>query len=161
MNVEPRKMLVTSALPYANGPIHLGHLVEYLQTDIWVRFQKLIGNDCIYVCASDAHGTPIMLRARKDGVDPETLVEDFRQQHHRDFAAFHIDFDNYYTTHSDENRELVENIYERLVSADLIERRNILQAYDEEAGMFLPDRFLRGTCPKCQSVNQPGTLPFL
>ncbi len=156
MTDKPRKILVTSALPYANGPIHLGHLVEYLQTDIWVRFQKLIGNECLYICASDAHGTPIMLRARQDGVDPEKLVEEFRQQHHRDFAAFHIEFDNYYSTHSEENRELVEQIYARLVKNELIERRTILQPYDEEAGMFLPDRFLRGTCPKCAAQDQYG-----
>ena len=156
MPEKPRKILVTSALPYANGPIHIGHLVEYLQTDIWVRFQKLIGNDCTYICASDAHGTPIMLRARKEGIDPEDLVERYRTEHQRDFAGFHIAFDNYHSTHSEENRELVEQIYARLVENDLIDRRTIQQAYDEEAGMFLPDRFLRGTCPRCDAPDQYG-----
>jgi methionyl-tRNA synthetase len=156
MPEKPRKILVTSALPYANGPIHIGHLVEYLQTDIWVRFQHLIGNDCTYICASDAHGTPIMLRARTEGIDPEVLVERYRTEHQRDFAGFHIAFDNYHSTHSEENRELVEQIYARLVEKDLIERRTIQQAYDEEAGMFLPDRFLRGTCPRCDAPDQYG-----
>ena len=156
MPEKPRKLLVTSALPYANGPIHIGHLVEYLQTDIWVRFQKLIGNDCTYICASDAHGTPIMLRARKEGIDPEELVERYRTEHQRDFAGFHIAFDNYHSTHSEENRKLVEQIYARLVDNNLIERRTIQQAYDEEAGMFLPDRFLRGTCPRCDAPDQYG-----
>lgn len=156
MPARPRKMLVTSALPYANGPIHLGHLVEYLQTDIWVRFQKLMGHDCTYICASDAHGTPIMLRARDEGIAPEVLVERYRAEHQRDFAAFHIAFDNYYSTDSDENRELVELIYKRLEDRGLIARRTIQQAYDEEAGMFLPDRFLRGTCPKCGAEDQYG-----
>jgi methionyl-tRNA synthetase len=156
MSEKPRKLLVTSALPYANGPIHIGHLVEYLQTDIWVRFQKLIGNNCTYICASDAHGTPIMLRARKEGIDPEDLVERYRTEHQRDFAGFHIAFDNYHSTHSEENRQLVEHIYSQLVKNDLIDRRTIQQAYDEEAGMFLPDRFLRGTCPSCDAPDQYG-----
>jgi methionyl-tRNA synthetase len=152
----PRKLLVTSALPYANGPIHIGHLIEYLQTDIWVRFQKLMGNQCTYICASDAHGTPIMLRARKEGIEPEELVERYRTEHQRDFAAFHIEFDNYHSTHSTENHELVEQIYARLSANDLIETKTIKQAYDEEAGMFLPDRFLRGTCPRCKAEDQYG-----
>ncbi len=156
MPEQNRKLLVTSALPYANGPIHIGHLVEYLQTDIWVRFQKSIGNDCIYICASDAHGTPIMLRARKEGIDPEELVERYRAEHQRDFSSFHIQFDNYHSTHTEENRELVEQIFARLVENDLIETRTIQQAYDEEAGMFLPDRFLRGTCPRCDAPDQYG-----
>ena len=153
---KSRKLLVTSALPYANGPIHIGHLVEYLQTDIWVRFQRLVGNDCTYICASDAHGTPIMLRARKEGIEAEALVERYRVEHQRDFAAFGIAFDNYHSTHSEENRVLVEEIYARLSKNDLIERRTIQQAYDEEAGMFLPDRFLRGTCPRCKAEDQYG-----
>jgi len=153
---KTRKMLVTSALPYANGPIHIGHLVEYLQTDIWVRFQKLMGHQCTYICASDAHGTPIMLRARKEGIEPEQLVERYRAEHQRDFASFHIKFDNYHSTHSDENRELVEQIFGRLTESNLIDRRTIKQAYDEEAGMFLPDRFLRGTCPRCGAEDQYG-----
>ncbi len=156
MSQSPRKLLVTSALPYANGPIHIGHLVEYLQTDIWVRFQKLTGQDCLYICASDAHGTPIMLRARQENIDPEILVENFRHEHQKDFADFHIAFDNYHSTHSEENRELVEDIFAKLDSKNLIERRTIEQAYDESAGMFLPDRFLKGTCPKCGARDQYG-----
>ena len=151
-----RRILVTSALPYASGPIHMGHLVEYIQTDIWVRFQRLIGNECVYVCASDAHGTPIMLKARNEGVEPEELVERFRVEHHRDLAAFHVEFDNFYTTHSEENRELVEGIYRRLRDKGLIHSRTIEQAYDEQAGMFLPDRFVRGTCPHCGAEDQYG-----
>jgi len=151
-----RDMLVTSALPYANGPIHMGHLVEYIQTDIWVRYQRLIGNRCTYVCASDAHGTPIMLSARNDGVSPQELVAHFRADHERDLARFFVSFDNFYTTHSEENRELVERIFTRLDAADLIEKRTIEQAYDEQAGMFLPDRFVRGTCPMCGAPDQAG-----
>ena len=156
MSEQIRTILVTSALPYANGPIHIGHLVEYLQTDIWVRFQKSMGHNCTYICASDAHGTPIMLRARKEGIEPEELVARYREEHQRDFAGFHIQFDNYHSTHSDENRELVEMIYGRLLEQNLIDRRTIKQAYDEEAGMFLPDRFLRGTCPRCGAEDQYG-----
>jgi methionyl-tRNA synthetase len=151
-----RRILVTSALPYASGPIHMGHLVEYIQTDIWVRFQRLIGNECVYVCASDAHGTPIMLKARNEGVTPEELVEHFRVEHEQDFGKFLIEFDNFYTTHSDENRKLVEMIYTRLKDKGLIHTRTIEQAYDAEAGMFLPDRFVRGTCPHCGAEDQYG-----
>ncbi len=153
---KPRKILVTSALPYANGPIHMGHLVEYIQTDIWVRYQRLRGNDCTFICASDAHGTPIMLSARTAGVSPEELVERFRSEHQRDLSGFCVEFDNFHTTHSDENRELVEQIFARLDKQGLITRRRILQAYDEEAGMFLPDRFVRGTCPHCGADDQAG-----
>jgi len=151
-------MLVTSALPYANGPIHMGHLVEYIQTDIWVRYQRLVGNDCTYVCASDAHGTPIMLSARKAGIDPEQLVTRFHTEHEHDLSAFFVEFNNFYTTHSDENREIVEQIYARLKAGGLIEKRTIEQAYDEQEGMFLPDRFVRGTCPnpKCGAEDQAG-----
>jgi len=156
MSDSPRKILVTGALPYANGSIHIGHLVEYIQADIWVRFQKLKGNECSYVCASDAHGTPIMLRARDEGIDPEALVERYRQEHQQDFADFHIEFDNYHSTHSDENRELVAEIYAKLQAKDLISTKSIEQAYDEQAGMFLPDRFVRGTCPKCNAEDQYG-----
>jgi methionyl-tRNA synthetase len=153
---DPRKILVTSALPYASGPIHMGHLVEYIQTDIWVRFQKMIGNDCTYICASDAHGTPIMLKAQEEGITPEELVDRYRQEHARDFSAFFVEFDNFHTTHSDENRRLVEEIYARLDRAGFITRRVIEQAYDEQAGMFLPDRFVRGTCPHCGAEDQSG-----
>jgi len=154
--MKTRTMLVTSALPYANGPIHMGHLVEYIQTDIWVRYQRLIGNDCTYVCASDAHGTPIMLSARKEGISPEELVTRYHVEHERDLASFLVEFDNFHTTHSDENRDLVEQIYTRLDARGLIVKRTIDQAYDEQAGMFLPDRFVRGTCPACGAEDQAG-----
>lgn len=151
-----RKILVTSALPYANGPIHLGHLVEYIQTDIWVRFQKLQGNECWYVCADDAHGTPIMLKARERGITPEALIEQIGAEHRRDFAGFHIGFDNYYSTHSDENRHFAELIYTRLRDGGWIDRQVITQAYDEREGMFLPDRYIKGTCPRCGADDQYG-----
>ncbi|HJP38863.1 MAG TPA: methionine--tRNA ligase [Gammaproteobacteria bacterium] len=156
MESVSRKMLVTSALPYASGPIHMGHLVEYIQTDIWVRYQRLIGNDCTYLCASDAHGTPIMLKARKDGISPEELVATLHTEHKRDLASFLVEFDNFHTTHSEENRELVEQIFARLDAKGLITKRTIEQAYDEQAGMFLPDRFVRGTCPMCSAEDQAG-----
>lgn len=151
-----RKILVTSALPYANGPIHLGHLVEYIQTDIWARFQRLRNNTCYYVCADDAHGTAIMLRARQDGITPEELIAATKKEHEADFADFLIDFDNYYTTHSAENREFAASIYLKLREAGHINTRTIKQAYDPEAKMFLPDRFIKGTCPKCDADDQYG-----
>ena len=152
----PRKILVTSALPYANGSIHMGHMVEHIQTDIWVRFQKMRGHQCIYVCADDAHGTPIMLRAQNEGITPEELVARIGEEHRTDFAAFDIGFDNYHSTHSDENRELAESIYGRLKENGHIVSRTIEQAYDPEKEMFLPDRFVRGTCPKCGTDDQYG-----
>ena len=151
-----RKILVTSALPYANGPIHIGHLVEYIQTDIWARFQKMQGHECYYVCADDAHGTPIMLRAQKDGITPETLISRVGKEHKRDFADFAVAFDNYHTTHSEENRVLATHIYERLNAGGHISRRTIKQAYDPEKQMFLPDRFIRGECPRCGAADQYG-----
>jgi methionyl-tRNA synthetase len=151
-----RKILVTSALPYANGPIHLGHLVEYIQTDIWVRFQKLQGNECYYVCADDAHGTPIMLKAREKGITPESLIDTVGGDHRQDFDAFHIGFDNYYTTHSEENRYFAELIYTRLRDAGHIDRREITQAFDPKMQMFLPDRYIKGTCPRCGAPDQYG-----
>jgi len=153
---QPRRILVTSALPYANGPIHLGHLVEYIQTDIWVRFQKMRGHQCLYVCADDAHGTPIMLKAEQEGITPEALVARIGEEHRRDFARFGIGFDNYYSTHSPENRHFAELIYTRLRDAGHIERRTIQQAYDPVKSMFLPDRFIRGTCPRCATPDQYG-----
>jgi methionyl-tRNA synthetase len=153
---RPRKILVTSALPYANGSIHLGHLVEYLQTDIWVRYQKMQGRDCIYVCADDAHGTPIMLKAQQEGMAPEELIERFQLEHQADFADFLIRFDNYYTTHSPENRHFSNLIYERARDGGHIARRTVIQAYDPEAGMFLPDRFIKGECPRCGAADQYG-----
>ncbi len=151
-----RTILVTSALPYANGAPHLGHIVEYVQTDIWVRFQRLRGHDCRYVCASDAHGTPIMLKARQEGVTAEELIARFGAEQRRDFADFGISFDNFHTTHSPENREVTEGIYRRLVEGGHIRRETIRQAYDEQAQMFLPDRYVRGTCPRCGAPDQYG-----
>jgi len=156
MTQTPRQILVTSALPYANGPIHLGHLVEYIQTDIWVRFQRMRGHQCIYVCADDAHGTPIMLRARQDGITPEALIARIGQEHQADFADFLISFDNYHSTHSEENRELAAMVYERAREAGHIAVRTIRQAYDPEAKMFLPDRFIKGSCPRCGAEDQYG-----
>jgi methionyl-tRNA synthetase len=151
-----RKILVTSALPYANGSIHLGHMVEYIQTDIWARFQRLQGHSCYYVCADDAHGTPIMLRARQDGIEPEQLITAVHKEHEADFAEFLVDFDNYYSTHSAENRELASEIYLKLRDEGHIATRTISQSYDPEAEMFLPDRFIKGTCPKCGTEDQYG-----
>ncbi|MFH1872114.1 MAG: methionine--tRNA ligase [Pseudomonadota bacterium] len=151
-----RKILVTSALPYANGAIHLGHLVEYIQTDIWTRFQKMRGHECWYVCADDTHGTPIMLRAEKEGITPEALIARVHAEHSRDFAGFHVAFDNYHTTHSDETRHYSEDIYAKLQAAGLIEVRSIEQYYDPVKNMFLPDRFIKGECPKCGTKDQYG-----
>ena len=156
MAPEKRTILVTSALPYANGSIHLGHLVEYIQTDIWVRFQKMRGHDCIYVCADDAHGTPIMVRAQDEGITPEALVERFGIEHRADFADFAVEFNNYYTTHSPENREFANLIYERLKAGGHISSRVIEQAFDPEKNLFLPDRFIKGECPRCASPDQYG-----
>ena len=152
----PRKILVTSALPYVNGHPHMGHMVEYIQTDIWVRFQKLVGNECIYVCASDAHGTPIMLKARELGITPEELTATNSQEFVSVFEAFGIDFDNYHTTHSPENEALVTEIYEALRASGDIYTRTIEQAFDEKEGLFLPDRFVKGTCPRCKAEDQYG-----
>jgi len=151
-----RKILVSSALPYANGPIHIGHLLEYIQTDIWVRFQKHRGHQCIYVCADDTHGTPIMLKAQELGITPEQLIADVKKDHEKDFDAFLIEFDNYHSTHSDENREMTELIYNRLNEAGHISKRTISQLYDPEKEMFLPDRFVKGTCPRCGAEDQYG-----
>ncbi len=154
---EPRRnILVTSALPYANGPIHIGHLVEYIQTDIWTRFQKLRGHNCLYVCADDAHGTPIMLRAQQDGMSPEDLIARVKGEHERDFAGFAVGFDNYYTTHSPENQAFANAIYSGLREGGHIAARTIRQAYDPVKEMFLPDRFIRGECPRCAAKDQYG-----
>ena len=151
-----RKILVTSALPYANGPIHLGHLLEYIQTDIWVRFQKSRGEQCNYVCADDAHGTAIMLRAEKEGITPEQLIERMSTEHQQDFSDFLISFDNYHSTHSPENQALSSSIYEACLADGKIETRSITQAFDPEKGLFLADRFVIGTCPKCKAEGQYG-----
>ena len=151
-----RHILITAALPYANGPIHIGHLVEYLQADIWARYQKSCGHDCRYMCADDAHGTPIMLRAQAEGVEPAAMVERYHAEHERDFAAFGVGFDNFYTTDSPENRALSEEFYRRINASGHIERREIRQAYSETLGMFLPDRYIRGPCPRCGAPDQYG-----
>lgn len=152
----PRKILVTNALPYANGDIHLGHLVGYIQADIWVRFQRMRGNTAHYVCADDTHGTPIMLRAQAEGISPEALIAHAHGEHLRDFTDFFVAFDNYHSTHSPENRAFAEDIYERLKAAELIDVRAIEQFYDPAREMFLPDRFIKGECPKCGAQDQYG-----
>ncbi len=152
----PRKLLVTNALPYANGDIHLGHLVGYIQADIWVRYQRMRGNTVHYVCADDTHGTPIMLRAEKEGISPEALIARVHGEHLRDFTDFGVAFDNYHSTHSDENRAYAEDIYGRLQAAGMIDTRAIEQYYDPVKQMFLPDRFIKGECPKCGAADQYG-----
>ena len=152
----PRRILVTSALPYANGAIHLGHLVEYIQTDIWVRFQRMQGNEVIYVCADDTHGTPVMLRAEAEGITPEALIERVYREHTRDFAGFLVSFDNYHSTNSAENRAYCEEIYTRLKERGLIAVRSVEQYFDPVKSMFLPDRYIKGECPKCGARDQYG-----
>ena len=151
-----RKIVVTSALPYANGPIHIGHLVEYLQTDIWVRFQKLSGNKCLYFCADDTHGTPVMIRARDEGISPEKLIERVHAEHMRDFDGFEVKFDNYYSTHSEENRVFSRQLYNAALENGDITQKEIEQAYCDNCDMWLPDRYIRGTCPRCKSPDQYG-----
>lgn len=156
MAVAKRNILVTSALPYANGSIHIGHLVEYIQTDIWVRFQRLMGHEVVYVCGDDAHGTPIMLKAREQGTTPEAYIEQFHREHKEDFARFGVGFDNYYTTHSELNRDLSYMIYARVKEGGFIDVKEIEQLFDPKANIFLPDRFVKGTCPNCKSPEQYG-----
>lgn len=151
-----RRILVTNALPYANGPLHLGHMVGYIQADIWVRFQRMCGHDVTYVCADDAHGTPIMLAAEKAGVSPEAFIAGMQASHAADFAAFGVAFDHYHSTHSDENRRLSESIYSKLKAAGYIASRSIEQAFDPVKQMFLPDRYIKGECPKCGTADQYG-----
>ncbi|MEH6713307.1 methionine--tRNA ligase [Paraglaciecola polaris] len=156
MSSQPRKILVTSALPYANGSIHLGHLLEHIQTDIWTRFQRMCGHEIYSVCADDAHGTPVMLKAQELGITPEEMVARTREEHHQDLLDFFVEYDNYHVTHSDENKELSELIYNRLNDAGYISKRTISQLYDPEKNMFLPDRFVKGTCPSCGTDDQNG-----
>ncbi|MCT7941409.1 methionine--tRNA ligase [Shewanella holmiensis] len=156
MTQSQRKILVTSALPYANGPIHLGHMLEYIQTDIWSRYQKLRGHECHYICADDAHGTPIMLKAQQLGIAPEEMIAQVQKEHEQDFADFNIQFDNFHSTHSPENRELASDIYLKLREGGYIKSKTISQLFDPEKSMFLPDRFVKGTCPKCKSEEQYG-----
>ena len=156
MTIKQRQILVTSALPYANGAIHLGHMLGYIQTDIWARFQRSQGHECYFAWADDAHGTPVMLSARAEDTTPEELIDRMIEEHKADFRDFGISYDNYSSTHSDYNRQQVEQIYQRLDEGGYIVRRKIKQMYDEEEGMFLPDRFIRGTCPKCGTQDQYG-----
>ena len=151
-----RKILVTSALPYANSPLHLGHIIENVQTDIWVRFQKINGNECTYVCADDAHGTPIMLKAEELKITPEELIAEIYKDHKETLEQFNIDHANFYTTHSEENKELSELIFKRLEEKNLIEVKVIKQLFDKEKDMFLSDRYVKGTCPKCNADDQYG-----
>lgn len=154
--MKKRKLLVTTALPYANGSIHLGHMLEGVQTDIWVRFQKLAGNECYFFCADDTHGTPVMLAAKKEGISPEELVSKIHKEHYKDLTGFHIEYDNYYSTNSPENRHYSEEIYNSLKTKSHIAEREIEQSYCEHDKMFLPDRFIKGTCPKCSAKDQYG-----
>jgi len=151
-----RQILVTHALPYANGPLHLGHALEAVQTDIWVRFQRLRGHDCLFVCAEDTHGTPIMIRAQQQGQTPEELIAASAAEHLKDYQQLLIGHDQFHSTHSEENRKLCAELYERLQAGGYIARRSVRQAYDEQAQMFLPDRYVRGTCPRCKSIDQYG-----
>ena len=155
-NNSKRDILVTNALPYANGDLHLGHILEHIQSDIWVRFQRLQGNNCTYICGEDAHGTSIMLKAEEQGISPEELIKQVRVSHELDFKAFNISHDNYHTTHSEENRYYSEKIFKRLKKNGLIEEKEIEQLYDTEKGLFLSDRYVKGTCPSCESENQYG-----
>ena len=155
-SLQKRKILVTCALPYANGSIHLGHMLEHIQTDIWVRFQRMRGHETYFVCADDAHGTPIMLKAQELGITPEQMIDGVREEHMADFNDFLISFDNYHSTHSDENKAFASEIYNRLNDSGYIKTRTISQLYDPEKGMFLPDRFVKGTCPKCKSEDENG-----
>ncbi len=145
-----RRILVTHALPYANGSLHLGHMIEAVQTDVWVRFQRLRGHDCLFVCAEDSHGTPIMIRAQQQGQSPEQLIAAMAAEHQRDYRELLVAHDQFHSTHSEENRRLTIELYERLRAAGLITSRPVRQAYDEQARMFLPDRYVRGTCPRLQ-----------
>ncbi len=151
-----RQILVTSALPYANGPIHLGHMVEHVQADIWVRFQRSRGHDVLFICGDDAHGTPIMISAERQGITPEALIEKIQTEHESDFAAFNISYDNYYSTHSKENKEFSSFIYTALRDRGDINVREISQLYDPVKNMFLPDRYVKGECPSCGTADQYG-----
>ena len=154
--MKSRKILVTSALPYANGSIHIGHVLESVITDIWVRYQNINGNECLYFCANDTHGTPVMLKAKELQMEPEELIKQIREEHIKSYSKFNINFDNFYTTHSNENREYAENIYNKCKEANLIFKKEIEQFYDSEEGLFLSDRFIKGQCPKCGAKDQYG-----
>jgi len=152
--MTPRRILVTAALPYANGPIHIGHLVEYIQTDIWVRFQKLRGQRCVFICADDTHGTAIMIRARQEGRTEEEIIAESKLAHQRDFERFDIEFSHYGSTNCPENKELCDQIWGSLRAAGLVVEEDVSQLFDPQAGVFLADRFVKGTCPNCKAPNQ-------
>jgi len=156
MTDKKRRILLTSALPYANGAIHIGHMLEYIQTDIWARFQRAQGHECYFIWADDAHGTPIMLSAQKQGIEPAELIDRMNREHQQDFRDFGLSYDHYSSTHSDANRDEVETIWARLKAGGFVTQKTISQFYDEQEGMFLPDRFIRGTCPKCATEDQYG-----
>lgn len=156
MKAVPRKILVTCALPYSNGPIHLGHLLEHVQADIWVRFQRMQGHEVYFICGDDAHGSGVMLQASAENIPPAEFVQQKQAEHQRDLTAFSINFDSYYTTHSEENRALVEYIYHKLVEGNLIVAKNINQLFDPDKNLFLADRFVIGTCPHCHAAEQYG-----
>ena len=151
-----RKIIVTQALPYANASLHLGHILEAVQTDIWSRFQNKSGNECLFFCADDTHGTPVMLKAKELGKSPEDLIKEVQRDHEETYKLYDINFTNYHTTHSDENKKYSEQIYLKAKENDLITRRTINQLYDESESMFLSDRFVKGTCPKCGATDQYG-----
>jgi methionyl-tRNA synthetase len=151
-----RKIIVTQALPYANASLHLGHILEAVQTDIWSRFQNKSGNECLFFCADDTHGTPVMLKAKELGISPEDLIKEVQRDHEETYKLYDINFTNYHTTHSDENKKYSEQIYLKAKENDLITRRTINQLYDESESMFLSDRFVKGTCPKCGATDQYG-----
>jgi methionyl-tRNA synthetase len=154
----PRKILVTSALPYANGALHIGHIIEAVQTDIWVRFQRMQGHDCLYVCAEDTHGTPVMIKAQAEGLTPEELITRVAAEHRADYQGFLIGHDHFHSTHSSENQAITADLYGRLKAAGHITTRSVRQAYDEKAGMFLPDRYVKGECPICHTADQYGDV---
>jgi methionyl-tRNA synthetase len=154
--LSPETLIVTCALPYANGELHLGHLIEQIQADIWVRFHKMQEKKCYFICGADTHGTPIMLKAAALKITPEELIHEIRLKHIQNFSAFSISFDHYYTTHSNENKQLIEEVYTKLCLANKISKKKISQLYDEKEQMFLPDRFIKGGCPKCKTPEQYG-----
>ncbi len=156
MTMKKKELIVTSALPYANGPLHFGHLLEHIQTDIWVRSQRILGNHCIYLCASDAHGTPIMMKAEEENISPEKLVDKYMKAHKKTLEAFQVSHDCYYQTHSDENKKYSELIYNTALENGYIKKQNIKQLYDEEKKLFLADRYVQGNCPKCNAPDQYG-----
>ena len=156
MTTKKKELIITSALPYANGPLHFGHLLEHIQTDIWVRTQRILGNECIYLCASDAHGTPIMMKAEEENTSPEKLVDKYMNEHKKTLEAFQVNHDCYYQTHSEENKKYSELIYNNALKNGFISKKNIKQLYDQEKKLFLADRYVQGNCPKCNAPHQYG-----